>query len=115
MITMPRLQIDVIQAVLADVPDVEVVGETSADPAAEVVASTGADVAILGGADAVRSAALDLLASHPRLRVVGVTNSGRHAAIYEHRPVMTPLGEASPYQLVQAVLGVATGRPEVVQ
>jgi DNA-binding NarL/FixJ family response regulator len=115
MITMPQLQIDVIQAALAAVPAVEVVGGASPHSAAQVVAVTGADVAILGDGDTLRATALDLLAAHPRLKVVGVSDSGRAAALYECRPVMTPLGEASPDLLVQAILGVALGRPEVVR
>ena len=110
-VTMPRLQADVIRAALAAEPTIEVVAEIGADelPAA---AARGAHVAIVGGEGAQAPTALDLLAAEPQLKVFGVAESGRRAVLYECRPVATPLGEVSPRLLVQAILrAVEAERP----
>jgi hypothetical protein len=109
MITMPPLQADIIRTALAAEPAVELVGEVSAPAAAEAVAATGAEVAILGDGEALSVTAFDLLAAHPRLKVLGMTGSGREAVLYECRPVMTRLGEASPRVLLDAIIQVRQG------
>lgn len=115
MITMPRLQADIVRTALAAEPAVELVGEASARAAADAVAATGAQVAILGDGEALPAAAIDLLDAHPRLKVLGVTGSGREAVLYECRPVMTRLGEASPRVLLDAIIrAVRPGRPEIL-
>jgi hypothetical protein len=104
MISMPRLQADIIRAALAAEPAVELVGEASAPAATEAVAATGAQVAILGDGETLPTTAFDLLAADPRLKVLGMTGAGREAVLYECRPVMTRLGEASPGVLLDAII-----------
>lgn len=114
MISMPRLQTDVIRAALTAEPAVEVVGDVPRDRAGDAVAATGAQVAIVGDGDVLPAIALDLLATHPGLKVLGMTGAGGQAVLYECRPVATRLGQASPRLLVEAILGAARPRrPEV--
>jgi hypothetical protein len=113
MISMPRLQADVIRTALAAEPTVEVVGDVPRDRARDAVASTGAQVAIVGDTDALPASALDLLAAHPGLKVLGVTGAAGQAVLYECLPVATRLGEASPRLLVEAILGARPRCPEV--
>jgi hypothetical protein len=113
MVALPRLQTEIIEAALAAEPVVEVVGQVAADAAGGAVAVSGAHVAILADGDTLPALALDLLAVDPRLKVVAITGSGRHAALYECQPAVTPLGEVSPRALVDAILdAVGRGRPE---
>jgi hypothetical protein len=107
MIAMPRLQIDIIQAALANEPAVELVGDVPGDAADGALAATGADVAILGDGDEPPLTPLGLLDGHPRLKVLSVSGTGGTAMLYEYRPVVTRLGEASPRALVDAILRVA--------
>jgi hypothetical protein len=107
MIAMPRLQADIIQLALADEPAVELVGDVPGDTAADAVTATGAQVAILGDRDGLPSTPFDLLASHPWLKLLSVGESDGKAVLYEYRPVITHLGEASPRVLVDAIIRVA--------
>jgi hypothetical protein len=111
MIAMTRLQADVLQEAFAAEPAIEVVGDVARDRAAGAIAATGAQVAIVGDAEALPATALDLLAAHPRLKVLGMTGPAGQAVRYECRPVATRLGEASPRLLVEAVLGVVGPEP----
>lgn len=110
MIAMPRLQIDIIQAALANEPAVKIVGEVPGDAADNALAATGADVAILGDSDEPPVTALGLLDSHPRIKVLSVSGTGGRAVLYEYRPMITRLGEATPRVLVDAILHVARPR-----
>lgn len=47
--------------------------------------------------------AFELIASHPRLRVVSLEADGKRAFLYELRPARTPLGELSPTLLAAVV------------
>ncbi|HEX2361892.1 MAG TPA: hypothetical protein VHI11_07460 [Jiangellaceae bacterium] len=115
MITMPRLQADVIESALAAVPDIQMVGDVTVADAEDAVAATVADVVILGDGETLQAAALHLLAVHPRLTVIGLVDSGRQAVLFDCRPVVQRLGDASPHALVDVIVGATrTRRPEIV-
>lgn len=104
MIAVPRLQADIIRVALADEPAIEAVGDVLGDAASDAVTTTRAQVAILGDRGGLPGTALELLASHLRLKILSVSESGGKAMLYEYRPVVTQLGEASPRVLVDAIL-----------
>ncbi len=51
--------------------------------------------------------AAELLAHHPRLRIVALEDDGRRAFVYELRPRRMPLGELSPALLAEVVEAAA--------
>jgi hypothetical protein len=86
----------IITETLAAAPDIVVT--TSAEDAAEI------DVAVLRGApEHLPPAAVELLGRNPWMYVLALHGDGRHASMFQLRPVERPLGEISPETLLDAV------------
>jgi DNA-binding NarL/FixJ family response regulator len=102
---MPRMLRDVFSQVLADQPDMEVVGDlTDVLDLLPAAAQTRSDVAILGLRDAgFPSICARLLDQHPRIKILGVTPDGRRACLYELRPSEVPVGDVSPAGVLAAI------------
>jgi DNA-binding NarL/FixJ family response regulator len=102
LVEMPHMLRDIVVGVLADQPDMEVVGEeTAMNGLPETVVDAGADVVVIGRDDP--SLARTLLERVPRLRVLAVTAGGHDSWLYELLPHRVPLGEISPKRLVEEI------------
>jgi DNA-binding NarL/FixJ family response regulator len=101
---LPSMLAGVVEQVL-DQADLEVVGVVSDH--VEVLLTTGrtrADVVVLGIDEAtLPGPSKRLLEEHPHVKVLAVTPDGRRAFLYELRPHLVPLGEASPDRLLEAI------------
>jgi DNA-binding NarL/FixJ family response regulator len=101
---LPSMLAGVVEQVL-DQSDLEVVGVVSDH--VEVLLTTGrtrADVVVLGIDEAtLPGPGKRLLEEHPHVKVLAVTPDGRRAFLYELRPHLVPLGEASPDRLLEAI------------
>jgi hypothetical protein len=83
--------------------DVDIVGDLDDESELEfTLARVDADCVIWrnGRRD---PAAADLLARHPRLRIIALEDDGKRAFLYELRPRRMPLGELSPGLLARVV------------
>ncbi len=98
---------DIIRNVVADQPDMLVVGELPHRAGLlDGVERSQASVVVLGLSDSeLPVECTALLATRPQTRVLGVAADGRRAFLYELRPHRTPLGEVSPAGLVEAIRG----------
>jgi chemotaxis response regulator CheB len=95
---------DVVKGILAEAPDIELIGEVSVWEFGRPGAPVRADVAILAGETAsLTDRAHELLELRPRLRILAVAHGGREGSLYELRPHRTPLGELSAHVLLDAV------------
>lgn len=84
--------------------DMELLGEfPAATDLRTAVESTGADFVITDAATAACDQVPVLLDARPRVRVLGITNSGRQTYLYELRPHRVRLGEISPQALIEAI------------
>ena len=91
---------DIVVAMLAAEPDIEVVNTAHPTLALE----SRVDVVILNVDDSARlDLAYSLLAANPRLRIVAIGADGKSTALYDMRPHRTPLGELSAPGLVALV------------
>ena len=96
---------DVVLQLLDGQADMTVVGDME-DPIDTLLAAerTHADVVVLGMEDdELPGVASHLLDEYPYLKVLAVTPDGRRAFLYELRPELVALGEASPDVLLQAI------------
>lgn len=102
---LPVLLGDIVRETLSEHPDLEVFGDTSSEaPLSTTVASTDADVAIIGlPASGGLGLADDLLRAHPRLMVVALADNARTACVYQLKTQVTPLRELTPRSLLAAV------------
>ncbi len=106
MIELPRVMRDIIRDLLTGQPDIELVGETSADvDLSELVHATRADVVVMGLDRAETGTGERLAELYPGLRFLGVVGDGRDAVMYELRPHCHSLGEVSPNTLLTAMRG----------
>jgi hypothetical protein len=95
---------DVVKGILAEAPDIELIGEVSMSEFGGPNPPARADVAILAGSGGPLSErAHELLKLRPLLRVLAVAYGGREGSLYELRPHRTPLGELSSHVLLDAV------------
>ncbi len=102
LVAMPQMLRDIVAGVLADEPDMEIVGEaTGVNGLPDAVLEPGADVVVMGRDDP--SLATSLLEQQPGMRVLAVAASGRESWLYELRPHRVPLGEISPKRLVEQI------------
>jgi hypothetical protein len=100
---MPRMLRDIVQAILATEPDIQVRTETRTEEGDESAALNDVDVAIVA-ADEMASADYEtLLYAHPRLRLVAIVGDGRSAVVYELTPTRVALGEFSRDVLIDAI------------
>ena len=108
---------EIVTSAAAGREDMQVVGTPETrESLLMAVGRTAADVVILGLTREEEARAEDvhaydvLLYTYPRLKVLAVTGSGRHAILYELRPHRTALGNVSPEALLAAVRSaVASG------
>ncbi len=102
---MPRILRDVIRSVVDRQQDMRVVGEID-DGAATLrrVARSRADFVIVGLHDSELPEMCDrLLRDRPGTKIVGVSQEGRRAFLYELRPYTQPLGEMSSQVLLDVI------------
>ncbi len=103
---MPRLLHDIVHAILATQPDIQLAAEPHGVPANEMArldALDHADVAIVSASEMENVDYDALLYAHPRLRLVAIAGDGKGGAVYELLPSRVALGEFSPEVLVDAI------------
>jgi DNA-binding NarL/FixJ family response regulator len=103
----PRILSDILQGLLADEPDLELVGDLrSEDAGVDELDQATPDVVITGVRDGVVPATcLDLLSKRPHTRIIGISPRGGRTIVYELRPHLITLGEVSPTALVDLIRG----------
>jgi DNA-binding NarL/FixJ family response regulator len=86
-------------------PDVRVVGERHRlEALVEAVDDADANVVVFGTDEpGLPEASRVLLASRPRLKIIGISSDARRATLHELRPHSQWLGEMSPRQLLAAI------------
>ncbi len=102
---MPRMLRDLFKHVVAEQTDMDLVGELL-DPLGLLLAAgqTHADVVILGLHNSeFPGICSHLLGEYPHIKILGVTEDGRRAYLYELRPEKIPVGEVSPEGLLAAI------------
>lgn len=100
----PQMLEEIVERAARAAPDVEIVGTALPADLASAVARTRADVAILALPDGAALAAYDdMLYTHPRTRLLAVTDDGRGALLHRLRPQTVTLGELSAEGLLNAV------------
>ena len=106
-VAMPPMLGGIIRELVADEPDIAVVGELS-DHREVVPAAVreGADFVIAGPpADQLGAVYRELLTERPATRLLAVTDDGRGGALIQLAPSSTPLGELSPDMLLAVIRG----------
>lgn len=99
LLVQPPVLHSLLAGMLADDPDVQVVGQDADGP-------EDADVVVLSQPDPENEAApVAMLLRSPRSRVLTLATDARRAVLYELRPHRTPLGELSRQALLAAVHG----------
>ncbi len=102
---MPRILRDLIRSIVDREPDMRVVGEID-DEAADLrrVARSRADFVIVGLRDSSLPDVCErLMRDRPATKVVGVSQEGRRAFLYELRPYTLNLGEMSSEVLLDVI------------
>jgi len=104
---MPRILRDLIRSIVDRQPDMRVVGELEDDHInLRRVARPRADFVIVGLRDSgLPDVCNSLLRHRPDTKIVGVSQEGRRAFLYELRPHAQPLGEMSSHVLLEAIRG----------
>jgi DNA-binding NarL/FixJ family response regulator len=102
----PMLQ-SIIRGIVADQPDIEVIGELSNPTGLQaMVDQTGATFVIVGhDSPDPPEAFRELLLRKPPVRVLAITDEGRAAILYDLQPQRIPIGELSAAQLVAVARG----------
>jgi len=106
---MPRILRDLIRSIVDRQPDMRVVGELE-DGHIDLrrVERPRADFVIVGLHDSDLPDVCDRLLRHrPETKIVGVSQEGRRAVLYELRPHAEPLGEMSQQVLLDVIRGQA--------
>jgi DNA-binding NarL/FixJ family response regulator len=104
---MPHMLQSIIRGIVADQPDMEVVGELSERAELEaMVEQTSAAFVIMGrdSPDATEGFRT-LLTRQPPVRILAITGEGKAASLYELRPQRIPIGELSASRLVSVIRG----------
>jgi hypothetical protein len=92
---------EIVERVIADEPDMELVGPSAAFDGSGNLDLHSVDVVISGRDDPGWAA--DLLRARPGFRVLALTRGGKEGLLYELRPHRVALGEMSPQQLVAEI------------
>jgi hypothetical protein len=101
---MPRLLHDIVKSALEAETDLDVLTtEITLKELESNSALNDADVVILGEDAPAADDYAAVLYAHPRIRVIGISDRGRGACLYELQPHRRELGELSPTSLVRAV------------
>ncbi len=109
---LPRMLGQIVRAVLAAEPDIEVVAAAGPEELPQLVGRLRVDVVIIGlDGEELPEAGRALFVEDPFVRLLGLVADGRQAFLYELQPHRSPLGEISPENLVR-VIRERVGRPE---
>ena len=110
---MPGLLHDIVRTTLESESDLELISSDAPASRTGLSDSIGdADVVILSADAPPLDHYESVLREHPALRMVAISNRGRHAFLYELRPHRQALGELSPASLLQAIRSQpAPGQP----
>ena len=101
---MPRILRDIVSKLIAEQPDMRVVGAFADDVGVDTLAELRPDVLVLGSNAAdVASLCLGLVQQRPALKVLAVEMDGRRTWLYEMRPHQTLIGEISPATLLETI------------
>jgi hypothetical protein len=109
-IGLPQILRDVITDIVADQPDMEVVGDLSEDAQPAMVEDlAGSFIAIpVGPSGELPEIGTSLLERRARgLRILGLSSEGRSGFLYELRPNQVAIGEVSPERLLGAIRAAA--------
>lgn len=110
---MPRLLHDIVLSALETESDLDIVTTHVAPDDLDSAAAVGdADVVILSEDEPTADHYASVLYAHPRIRVIGISDRGRGACLYELQPHRQELGELSAGSLVRAVRVRAVADPE---
>lgn len=101
------LALEIVGELASKERDLKIVKRTGLLPDASLQAQTPdcADVVVTSLDGATRASVSDLLAAHPRLRVVAISADGGESCLYELRPDERLLGEVSKETLLAAIRG----------
>ena len=104
MLDLPRLLHDIVKSALESEQDIDVftARETMGEKESEALLSD-ADVIILSEESPATDDHADVLRANPSIRVIGITDRGRGACLYELQPHRQDLGELSAKSLVRAI------------
>jgi DNA-binding NarL/FixJ family response regulator len=107
---MAPMLLSIIRSIVADQPDIEVVGELSEPTGLQaIVERTGATMVIVGHDRPDPPDAFgELLARTPPVPVLAITDEGRAAVLYDLRPQRIPIGELSAARLVAVARGAGS-------
>jgi DNA-binding NarL/FixJ family response regulator len=105
-IGLPQILRDVITDIVADQPDMEVVGDLREDETPAMVEDlAGSFVAMrVGPSGELPDIGTSLLERRARgLRILGLSSEGRTGFLYELRPNLVAIGEVSPDRLLSVI------------
>ncbi|HEY8704311.1 MAG TPA: hypothetical protein VIL98_06130 [Gaiellaceae bacterium] len=103
---MPRMLRDIVRAVAAQDPSLDIVGEVSWETDLTATASSYDAVVIVAGARASSGSAIgELLEARPRTRVLTIDADGAQSVLYRLSPEAVSLGDLSPARLLKAIHG----------
>lgn len=105
MVKVPGILGEIITEVVADEPDMEIVGAvTDYNELLPAARATSADAVIIGLEDGeLPDICEKLLDERPRVVLLGVHGDGRHAFVYALRPGRVAIGDVSPADLVDGI------------
>jgi chemotaxis response regulator CheB len=102
LIDIPKMLAEILRSLLADRPDMMLVGEATDDQTnLDVLVELEPDVVIVGLPDSdIPAVCVDLLMKRPGIRIIGIGGGGSRGVVYELRPNRIALGEISPRALI---------------
>jgi DNA-binding NarL/FixJ family response regulator len=109
---MPAMLLDIVAGILAAEPDLTVVDMLADSTDLKAAAQrTQADIVVTQQISSVQEAGqLALLLPERQLKIIALTDNGRHGVLYELRPHRAPLGDMSADRLVAAIRAAARGQ-----
>jgi DNA-binding NarL/FixJ family response regulator len=106
LVDMPRMLRDIVRAVAAQDPALQIVGEVSWETDLTATAYLYDAAVIVAGARAKsRSEIGELLEARPRTRVLTIAADGAQSILYRLSPEAVALGDLSPARLLEAIHG----------
>jgi hypothetical protein len=109
---MPSMLSEILSDNLAPQPDMELVGDSTADGSLlGAVRRSQADVVIVARDDGQGTGYDDVLYGCARLKVIEISGQGRSGSLYELQPHSLALGELSPLRLMDAIRAAARPAP----